>query len=466
MRHRFLLAAAMLGSAVLLPACRSADPPLVFDAAHPVGTYEWSSTGAEGEALSGTLVIEGEPGALRGSLTGPRLPLLELPEVRADGSRLVLANPEGGAEALRVEIAFEGRDFSGHWAMMGAQAPMSGRLVSRTPRHALPAAEERVVVERLEDLHEVLLQRFRSQAFAGAVLVAEGDDVLFRREYGIAERRGTRPITRTTRFDVGSLDKVFTSVAVLRLAQEGRLELDATLEQYLPGLDVDIAGAGSATVRQLLQHSAGFGDYLGHPRFRESPQQLRTVADYMELVRSEPLLNAPGAARQYSNSGFVVLGAVIEAVTGEAYHDVVRDLVFHPAGMESAGPTRDAASATGYTRTDDRATDTTDRWPPVASPAGGSHATVSDLHAFIRALMLDRLLEPRWTDTLLRDFTGPGGEPIDRAGPWDMAWEGGAPGLSAHMSWDAPRRRIVVVLSNMDPPAASSVGRAILLQGR
>jgi D-alanyl-D-alanine carboxypeptidase len=466
MRVRLPFFAAILTGAVLLPACRGAEPALTFDAANPVGTYEWNSTGAEGEPLSGTLVVEGEPGALRASLTSSRLPLLELPAVRAEGSRLVLENPEGGEEALRVELSFEGGAFSGHWAMMGAQAPMSGRLVSRTPQHASAAAEERVVVDRLEDLHEVLLQRFRSQAFSGAVLVADGDEVVFRREYGIAEQRGTRPLTRNTRFDVGSLDKVFTSVAVLRLAQEGRLELDAPLSQYLPELAADVAGAGEATIRQLLQHRAGFGDYLGHPRFRESPEDLRTVADYLELVRSQPLMYSPGATRQYSNSGFVVLGAVIEAVTGKAYHDVVRELVFRPAGMQSTGPARDASSATGYTRADGRVAATTDRWPPVASPAGGSHATAGDLHAFVGALMSDRLLDSRWTDTLLRDFEGPGGEPIDRGGPWDMAWEGGAAGLNAHMSWDAPRRRIVVVLSNMDPPAASSVGRAILLQGR
>jgi D-alanyl-D-alanine carboxypeptidase len=327
-------------------------------------------------------------------------------------------------------------------------------------------SEEGVVIGRLEDVHEVLLQRFRSGKFAGAVLVAEGDEILFRREYGIAEQRGTRPIMRDTRFDVGSLDKAFTSVAVLRLAQDGRLDLDVMLAHHLPDLAADVPGAGAATIRQLLQHSAGFGDYLGHRRFRDSPEELRTVTDYLGLVRSQPLEYEPGAAREYSNSGFVVLGAVIEAVTGQPYHDVVRELVFEPAGMQSTGPTRSARSATGYTCRAGRVTATTERWPPVASPAGGSHATAGDLYAFVIALMSDRLLEPRWTDTLLRDFEGPDGEPIDRSGPWDMAWEGGAAGLNAHMSWDAPRRRVVAVLSNMDPPAASSVGRAILLQGR
>jgi CubicO group peptidase (beta-lactamase class C family) len=122
----------------------------------------------------------------------------------------------------------------------------------------------------------------------------------------------------------------------------------------------------------------------------------------MELVRSQPLMYSPGATRQYSNSGFAVLGAVIEAVTGQAYHDDVRELVFRPAGMQSTGPRRDASSATGYTRGDGRVTATTDRWPPVASPAGGSHATAGDLHAFVSALMSDRLLDSRSTDCLLQ----------------------------------------------------------------
>jgi CubicO group peptidase (beta-lactamase class C family) len=153
------------------------------------------------------------------------------------------------------------------------------------------------------------------------------------------------------------------AAAALRLAQDGRLDLDATLAEYLPELEADVAGAGSATVRQLLQHRACFGDHLAHPRFRESPQQLRTVADYMELVRDG----------------------------------------------------RDAA--------------TTDRWPPVASPAGGSHATAGDLHAFVSALMAVRLLEARWTDTLLRGC--PDDEPSTERGRG--TWRGrAAPPASTH----------------------------------
>jgi CubicO group peptidase (beta-lactamase class C family) len=319
---------------------------------------------------------------------------------------------------------------------------------------------------RDDDLHEVLLARFRANAFAGAVLVTEAGDTLFRREYGVADHSGMRPIVRSTRFDVGSVTKLFTAVAALRLAQDGSLDLDARLEQYLPGLDADVPGAGGASVRQLLQHRAGFGDYLAHPRFRDDPQSIRDLADFMALVRTQPLAFAPGTDRQYSNSGFIVLGAVLEAVTGSAWHETVREVVLEPAVMQATSPARDASSAVGYTRQRGRVSATEGRWPSIASPAGGMNATAGDVHRFVAALMADELLSPAWTDVLLRDFEGPLEEAVDRDGGWDIAWEGGAAGLNAHASFDAPRRRIVVVLSNIDPPAAASVGRAILRQGR
>jgi CubicO group peptidase (beta-lactamase class C family) len=327
-------------------------------------------------------------------------------------------------------------------------------------------AGEQLQLASLDGLHDLLLQRFRAQQFSGAVLVTEGDSVLFQREYGMAEQRGTRPILRDTRFDIGSVVKLLTSVAVLRLAQDGVLELDATLSHYLPDVAAAVRGSGSATVRQLLQHRAGFGDYLGHPAFRSDPGRFRTVEDYLSLVRAEPLTFAPGTGLSYSNSGFVMLGAVVEAVTGREWHAVVGELVLAPAGMSATSAFPSPASATGYTRENGRLADTSGRWPPAASPAGGMHATAGDLQRLVAALMSDRLLEPRWTDVLLRNFEGPDGEPVERAGPWDIAWEGGAPGLNAHVGYDAPSQRIVIVLANMDPPAASAVGRAILREGR
>ncbi len=236
---------------------------------------------------------------------------------------------------------------------------------------------------------------------------------------------------------------------------------------YIADLGPDLGGR--ITTRQLLQHRAGLGDYIRHPEFRQSPERFRTVADFMELVRGQPLQFEPGEGQEYSNSGFVVLGAVIEAVTGRTYHDAMREMVLQPAGMTATGPSRDARTATGYTR-DDRGEliSTEGHWTSAAggSPAGGGYSTAADLHRFLRALMQDRLLEPRYTDTLLRFFEGPGGEPIDRTGGWDVDWGGGAPGLNASIGYHPATGRIFAVLANLDPPAAATVGRAILRQSR
>jgi len=144
-------------------------------------------------------------------------------------------------------------------------------------------------------------------------------------------------------------------------------------------------------------------------------------------------------------------------------------MVLEPAGMTSTGPERDERTATGYTR-DDRGEliSTEDHWTAAAggSPAGGGYSTAEDLHRFLVALTRDQLLERQYTDTLLRWFEGPGGEPIDRQGSWDVGWTGGAPGLNAAAGFDAATGRIVIVLVNLDPPLAETVAVSILSQGR
>jgi D-alanyl-D-alanine carboxypeptidase len=316
-----------------------------------------------------------------------------------------------------------------------------------------------------EELHAEMVALAREGLFHGVVLLAEADDVVFHRAYGVADHASMRPIMPDTRFDIGSLGKLFTSVAVLRLAQEGRLDLDDPLGRHIDHLGAD--PGGRITIRHLLQHRSGLDDYLGHPDFEAEPARFRSVDDYMRLVGGEELAFDPGDGLRYSNSGFVALGAVIEAVTGEDYHDVVRDQVLRVAGMDATGPGRDDRSATGYTQGPrGRLISTGDRWPPVASPAGGSHSTAGDLHRFVRALMEDQLLEPTYTDTLLRNFEGPGGDPIDRHGSWDIGWSGGAAGLSAALGFDAGRGAVLVVLSNLDPPAALAVAEAITMRLR
>jgi CubicO group peptidase (beta-lactamase class C family) len=194
-----------------------------------------------------------------------------------------------------------------------------------------------------DDLDRQLQEQAAADQFSGVVLVSRGGKPLFHRAYGTADRAAGVPNRPDTRFNLGSIDKNFTAVAVLRLAQEGRLGLDDPIGKYLKGFPPEIATR--VTVRQLLQHSSGMGDYLTHPTFTANRAGFQNVSDYLALARTLPLEFEPGARRRYSNLGYAVLGGVVEAAAGKSYYDVVQDWIFRPAGMASRGEERQPGSS-------------------------------------------------------------------------------------------------------------------------
>jgi len=315
-----------------------------------------------------------------------------------------------------------------------------------------------IAFESLDHAHETLSATGREDSFSGVVIAGRGDDIAFHRAYGVADRGAGRPVELDTRFDIGSLDKLFTAVAILRLAEESTVDLDAPVGTYLDDLRPVVLER--VTVRHLLQHTGGLGDYLNHPEFRAHPERFRTTGDFLELVREETLRFEPGTDGRYSNSGFVVLGAIIEAVTERPYHDVVREMVLEPAGMSDTGPRPDDRSAVRYAREDGRLTDTDDRWPPTGSPAGGGYSTARDLYRFMVALYEDHLLSPTSTDLLLAGFRDPPGGELDRS-RMRIGFGGGAPGLNAEVTHDGSTGRIVAVVANLDPPIADRVSRGM-----
>ena len=187
--------------------------------------------------------------------------------------------------------------------------------------------------------------------FSGAVLVAKDGKPVFERAYGFADRANKVPNTPSTRFNLGSINKAFTKIAVLQLAAQGKLALTDTIGRLLP--DYPNEQSRKATVSQLMDHMAGISDFFG-PAFDATPKnQFRSNADYYAFVSKLPPLFEPGAKRQYCNGCYIVLGAIVEKVSGVKYEDYVREHVYAPAGMKGAGPLQiDAIEpnvAMGYT---------------------------------------------------------------------------------------------------------------------
>jgi len=325
-----------------------------------------------------------------------------------------------------------------------------------------PAARSSMKPEELaRALDDYLAPRATADTFAGTVLVAKDGKPIYERAFGLADRGRKTAITPATRFNIGSINKMFTRTAIAQLMAQGKLALTDTIGKLLP--DYPNAEAKGATVEQLLDHKAGVVDFFG-PEFEKTPKtRFRSNADYYAFVAPEPLLFAPGARTQYCNGCYVVLGAIIERVSGMRYEDYVATRIFTPAGMTTAGFFHSdrfpAHVAIGYTRQSQDARGTlrsNEHMHGVAgSAAGGAYATAADLLAFDNALRERRLADAAMTAWILN---GSGEAAGPRAGS-DLTVAGGAPGCNAFV--DSGVAWTIVVAGNLDPPAAIQVGRAI-----
>jgi CubicO group peptidase (beta-lactamase class C family) len=290
--------------------------------------------------------------------------------------------------------------------------------------------------------------------FSGTVLVAKNGEVQFEKAYGMASRRYEIPNKLSTRFNVGSITKDFTKVAIGQLAQAGKLKLDVPILTYLPDYP-NKEVAQKITIQQLIEHRAGLGDIFTQRYWERNPAQFRTLKSYIDFFASDALQFEPGKGQRYSNYGYVVLGAIVEAVSGENYYDYVRKHVFEPAAMTGSGFFRPQDIvrdlATGHTMRGPNspvpeAVENTNLRAPI--PAGGSQSTARDLLAFDRALRGGKLLNDEWTRWWFRG---------DPQGPFVGA--GGSPGVNAVLAGDGVWT--VVVLTNIDPPTGEKFGEAL-----
>ena len=337
-----------------------------------------------------------------------------------------------------------------------------------------PKGSDAKVISSLEPL---LQKASEANEFSGVVLIAQNGKILFHKAYGLADRDLGVPNRPDTKFNVGSINKVFTQVAIGQLAEQGRLAFSDTIRRNLP--DYPSPAADRITIQQLLTMSSGLGDFFGAAFDATPKNRLRTLADYLPLFAKEPLLFEPGTSRRYSNAGYIVLGLIIEKASGQSYYDYVRKRVFEPAGMKDTDcfeldaivPNR----ATGYTLEDENGKPLPARraniyeLPARGSSAGGGYSTAEDLLRFDVAMRSERLLSPDYTDWFFSDQARPpapvtaaaasAGAPRKRAGGRGFA--GGTAGVNAVIEMDLDTGYTVVVLSNFDPPSAEKVAKTI-----
>jgi CubicO group peptidase (beta-lactamase class C family) len=188
--------------------------------------------------------------------------------------------------------------------------------------------------EAIPAIKSELAKQTSEGRFSGAVLLAKDGKPIFEAAYGYADREKKVLNTVETKFRFGSMGKMFTAVAVMQLVQAGKIKLDDPISKYLPGYPNQEVAA--VTIYELLTHTGGTGDIFGR-EFQIHRKELRTLKDHVALYGSRGVEFKPGSEWDYSNYGFILLGRVIEAASGQSYYDYVREHIFKPAGMSSTG---------------------------------------------------------------------------------------------------------------------------------
>jgi CubicO group peptidase (beta-lactamase class C family) len=328
----------------------------------------------------------------------------------------------------------------------------------------LPDAE---IVKRLEAFVDKLVKAGR---FSGTVLVARDGRTLYEKAAGLASRAWNAPVRIDTKLNLGSMNKMFTATAIGQLVDKGKIKLDDKVGKYLPDFpNADVRD--KVTVAHLLSHSSGLGSFFGD-KFDERKLKIREVRDYLPLIAEEKLAFEPGSKWAYSNSGFILLGAIVEAASGENYFDYIRKHVYETAGMRDSDcydVDRDVPNlASGYTRSPDGWRTNIFLHVVRGGPAGGGYSTVPDLLRFALALRGDKLMSPATTSTFVTGkMDTPGGGKYafgfgDRnvRGHRIVGHSGGFPGISSDLDiyWDDGY--VVAVMSNVDMGSMPVVEKA------
>lgn len=368
---------------------------------------------------------------------GTLTPVKLLPS-KDDQFRLMVANSHG--EKLFIEFHFESAEPNYLVSISVTDTPEDAVSATR-------AANDSALVDMVGQKVQSLVS---SDDFSGVVLIAKRGKPIFRMAYGFADKEKRIANTLETRFNLGSIIKSFTAVTIYRLVEQGKIQFSDPIKKFLPDYPNNIA-AEKVTIRHLLNMTSGIGDFFGERYETTDKSKLSSIRAYFPLFADQPLLFEPGSRNRYSNGGFIVLGAIIEAATGTDYYSYVKNNLLLPAGMSVTDwyekNSTDLSIARGYTKSERESNRRSnyDGLPQRGSSAGGGYSTAGDLLLYAAALGNAALVPAL--------FPGRNG----------LGIAGGAPGINAALEWNPQTGYAIIVLSNYDPPTAESLARTIRL---
>jgi len=306
-------------------------------------------------------------------------------------------------------------------------------------------------------LNKTLSALNQKDIFSGTVLVAKGNKVLFEYACGEAIKPDHIKNTINTRFNLGSINKMFTATAVMQLLEQGKIKLNDPISLYIDTSWLPSSILDQVSIHHLLSHTSGLGDFFGEKFSETSKESLTELKDYQPFIKWNTLAFKPGTNWSYSNSGMILLGVIIERVSGMNYFDYVKQYIYKPAGMNATdsyhmlNPPKDIAH--GYIpQADSSFQDNLNSSGIRGTSAGGGYSTVGDLHRFAVAFHSGKLVSASSkalmiTDHLNRQY-GYGVQMQNLPSGKAVGHTGGAPGINAVMYSIPEKDYHIVVLTN------------------
>lgn len=411
----------------------------------------------------------------------------DIPALKALGDENVEYNRDmieetGGLDFVRVDKD-DGKDIEalarerlspGMWRLLLTRDEKDPTRFSNIRLHGEPLATEADAISALDAFATRLLPK---DAFSGVLLVRRDGQDLLAKAYGHADAAGTVPNTLDTKFYFASQGKMFTAVSIFQLIEQGRVGLDDTVGKFLtdyPNRDI----ATKVTVRMLLSHTGGTGEMgLLLPEDTANRASVHSLAGILALNGARGPDFPPGTKWDYSNYGYILLGAIVEKASGMDYYDYVQKHIFDPAGMTHTGfPLHDdmAGIADPMWMKDGKLVSAMDMWPWRGTPAGGGVSTAGDEARFVAALNEGKLISKASLDLATH---APGGFGFKEGNGFGLGFiesganglkfwghGGGAHGDSLVLDYYPKIHVTFVCMANREPPACDRLAANYLFR--
>ncbi|RPI71150.1 MAG: class A beta-lactamase-related serine hydrolase, partial [Ignavibacteriales bacterium] len=322
--------------------------------------------------------------------------------------------------------------------------------------------------DKSEKINDLLNKYYEYGLFSGTALVAEDGEIIFSKGYGFANIEWEVPNTPDTKFRIGSISKQFTAVIIMQLVEKGKVKLDGKITDYLPEYRKDTGDR--VTIHHLLTHTSGIPSYTSIPHVW--PDSLRNHYEkeyFIKHFHSEDLEFEPGSKYNYNNTGYYLLAAIAEEVTGKDFGKLLKERIFDPAGLENTGSEDDEnmvkRKASGYLKFGNTFVNDLYMYMPNTMGAGHIYSTVEDLLKWDQILFTDKILSEKSKEKMFTPFLSNYGY------GWGISWlklsdtdsiksiahSGGINGFNTNFARFVNKKQTVILFNNTGGAPLSTI---------